>query len=369
MSRLLDKLRSFDRLASLGRPGFLAGLRLRGPRQVVGVDIGTTSIKACLLRKTREGGFTLGGMASRFYDDDLLHDGNIIDPVFVARELRHLLDAHSMGATAAASALSSYSVITKRVTMPLLEKEALEGSVRLEVENIIPFPLKDIYYSYYIMGVDLEKESMMNLLIVAAKREIVEGYVRTFDLAKLRLSALDVDVFAITNLIEQIYMPKGYSVLAADIGASVTNIAIVKEMNIEFTREILIGGKYITAEIARQHKLDHGEAEEKKVRADNDAAEALRDFVSNISSEINKTVNFYVATKPRETVGKIYLTGGSALVAGLKERIEKETGIDVVFLNPFLFLTGDGTEGPEAGQACFMPVALYLSTRTDENGS
>ena len=369
MSRLLDKLKSFKKPPSPGRPGFLGGFRLRKPRQAVGVDIGTTSIKACLLRRTKEGGFALDRMASRTYDDDLLHDGNIIDPVFVARELRHLLESHSMRAAVAVSALSSYSVITKRVTMPFLEKAALEDSVRLEVENIIPFPLKDIYYSYYIMGVDEEKESMMNLLIVAAKREIVEGYMRTFDLARLRLSALDVDVFAITNLIEQIYRPKDYSVLAADIGASVTNIAIVKEMNIEFTREILIGGKYITAEIARRHKLDHGEAEEKKVRADKDAAEALRDFIANISSEINKTVNFYVATKPRETVGKIYLTGGSALVAGLKEQIEKETAIGVEFLNPFLFLTNDGTEGSEAGQECFMPVALYLSTRIDENGS
>ena len=347
---------------------FFDKLRLRQPRQVVGVDIGTTSIKACLLSRTKEGGFAFEGMASRTYDDDLLHDGNIIDPVFVSRELRHLLDVHSIRATAATSALSSYSVITKRVAMPFLEKEALEESVRLEVENIIPFPLKDIYYSYYIMGVDEEKEGMMNLLIVAAKKEIVEGYMRTFDLAGLRLSALDVDVFAITNLIEQIYRPKDYSVLAADIGASVTNIAIVKEMNIEFTREILIGGKYITAEIERQHKLDHGEAEEKKVSAHGDATEALRDFVSNISSEINKTVNFYVATKPRETVGKIYLTGGSALVAGLKEQIEKETAIGVEFLNPFLLLTNDGMEGPEAGQACFMPVAFYLSTRIDENG-
>ena len=69
--------------------------------------------------------------------------------------------------------------------MPFLEKDALESAVRLEVENIIPFPLKDIYYSYCTMGADEEKEGMVNLLIVAAKKEIVDGYMKTFELAGL----------------------------------------------------------------------------------------------------------------------------------------------------------------------------------------
>ena len=92
-------------------------------------------------------------------------------------------------------------------------------------------------------------------------------------------------------------------------------------------------------------------------------------YPSNISSEINKTVNFYVATKPRETVGKIYLTGGSSRVPGLKEQVERETGIDVEFLNPFLFLADGGIEGTHEGKEFFLPVAFYLSTRTDEGDS
>ena len=267
----------------------------------------------------------------------------------------------------AASALSSYSVITKRVSMPFLEKEALEESIRIEVENIIPFPLNEIYYSYYMMGIDEEKEGMMNLLIVAAKKEIVDEYVATFDQAGLDLAVLDVDIFAVTNLIEHIYKPKGFSVLAADIGASVTNIAIVKELNVEFTREILIGGKFVTTEIAKAQNLTYKEAEEQKLGSTGDAAGFLQDFVSNVSSEINKTINFYVATKPRETVGRIYLTGGASMVDGLKDQIERETGIDVEFLNPFLFLKNGGPEGMDEAQISSAPVALYLSTRTDEN--
>lgn len=337
--------------------------------QVLGVDIGTNSIKICLLKKSKTGELALTKMASRSYEKDLLNDGNIIDPPYVAQELKALVAANGISTKTAASALSSYSVITKRITMPFLEKNALENSIQIEVENIIPFPLKDIYFSYYIMGIDEEKEGMMNLLIVAAKKEIVDGYTATFDLAGLDLVVLDVDIFAITNLVELIYQPKGHSVLVADVGASVTSIAIVKEINIEFTREILIGGKYVTSEIARSQDITAREAEDKKLGSDSEVLPLLQDLASSVSSEISKTVNFYVATKPRETVGKIYLTGGSCRLPGLKDQVERETGIGVDFLNPFLLVNIAGMESLCEGQETVMPVALFLSSRMDEQDS
>lgn len=340
---------------------------LKRTNEVVGVDIGATSIKMCVLQKSKEGSFSLSALAQRSYEEDLLHDGSIINSSFVAREMKSMMAANSIKTRHAASALSSYSVITKRVSMPFLEKEALEESVRIEVENIIPFPLNEIYYSHYIMGMDEEKESMMNLLIVAAKKEIVDEYVSTFDQAGLDLAILDVDIFAVTNLVENIYKPKGFSVLAADVGASVTNIAIVKDPNIEFTREILIGGKQVTSEIAKSQNLTYKEAEERKLGRQGEAMPLLQDFVSNVSSEINKTINFYVATKPRETVGKIYLAGGASRVAGLKDQIEMETGIEVGFLDPFLFLGTGSPEGLDEAQASSASVALYLSTRREES--
>jgi type IV pilus assembly protein PilM len=217
------------------------------------------------------------------------------------------------------------------------------------------------------MGAEEDKETTMNLLIVAAKKEIVDSYMKVFSLAGLNLLILDVDIFAVTNMLERIHGPQQFSVVAADIGASVTNIAILKGESIEFTREILIGGKYLTNEIAKAHRLERAEAEEKKLLQGGDVQELIDDFAGNVSSEINKTVNFYVATKPRETVGKIYLTGGSSLVPGLKERIEKETGIEVAFLDPSMFLTSNGTGVMlEENDGFFMPVALYLSSRVSD---
>jgi type IV pilus assembly protein PilM len=345
----------------------LEKLRLRPFTELLGVDIGTTSIKVCVLKKTKDGIY-LQKYAKKSYDKDLLHDGTIVDGPFVGRELKHLLQEENIKVTTAATALSSYTVITKRVTMPLLDEETLSKSIGLEVESVIPYPLRDIYYNYYLMGTEEDKEAMMSLLIVAAKKEIVDAYMNVFRLAGLNLLILDVDIFAVTNLVERIHSPQQFSVVAADIGASVTNIAILKNETIEFTREILIGGKYLTNEIAKAHKISHEEAEEKKLQAGGDVSEFFDDFVGNISSEMNKTVNFYVATKPRETVGKIYLTGGSSLVPGLKERIESETGIEVAFLDPSMCLQQQNGKSVRLGEGdqAFAPVALYLSSRVSD---
>jgi type IV pilus assembly protein PilM len=343
----------------------LEKLRLRPLTELLGVDIGTSSIKVCLLKKTKDG-LSLLKYAKKSYETDLLHDGTIANGAFVASELKHLLQEQGIKVNAAATALSAYTVITKRVTMPLLDEETLSKSIGLEVESVIPYPLRDIYYNYYVMGAEDDKEPMMSLLIVAAKKEIVDAYINVFRLAGLNLLILDVDMFAMTNLIELIHGPQQFSVVAADIGASVTNVAIIKNETIEFTREILIGGKYLTNEIAKAHKVSHEEAEEKKLNADG-VGELFDDFIGNVSSEMNKTVNFYVATKPRETVGKIYLTGGSSRIPGLKERIESETGIEVAFLDPSMCLSQNekSVRLGEDDQA-FAPVALYLSSRVSD---
>ncbi len=244
----------------------------------------------------------------------------------------------------------------------MLQEEELERTISVEVENAIPFPMRDIYYSYHVMGIDAEKQNMMNVKIVAAKKEIVDAYVTAFNMADLTLHILDVDIFDISNIVEQIYNPKEHSVVVVDIGASVTNIAILNGEEIEFTREILVGGKYLTSLIQKSVRIDYNEAEKKKLSADTNVAYLFEDFIFNIASEINKTIRFYLATKPKEDIGRIYVTGGSSLLPGLKEKIVEDTGIQVEVINPFLLAGGVQNEIYENMKE-FMAVPLYLSTR------
>lgn len=337
---------------------------LRTIDELLGIDIGTTSIKICELKKTRTG-FILQNVAKKTYENDLLNDGIIIDNTLVANELKSLIAANNFKSRDVACALSSYTVIIKRVTIPFMADEvALENTITMEVENVIPFPLRDIYFSYFVMGVDEEKPDMMKVQIVAAKKEIVDGFVQTLEMAGLRPQILDVDVFGLTNLVEQLYNPQDMSVVAVDLGAAVTNIAILRGEGVEFTREILMGGKYITNLIQNTTNLSYADAEEKKLTNDSSVSYLFEDFIFNISSEIKKTINFYLATKPNETLGKIYITGGSSLLPGLKERVYEETQMPIESINPFLIL-GEEESKIQAYDNLkeYMVVALYLSSR------
>ena len=350
---------------SIKESGMFSSFVIKQMDEIVGIDIGTTSIKMCGLKNVK-GVFSIQNIVKKTYEQELISDGHIVDIDFLAQELQGMFKENSIKSKNVACALSSYSVISKKITVPFMDDEALENMISVEVENAIPFPMKDIYYSYYVIGVDPEKQNMMNVKIVAVKREIVDAYIATFNMAGLSLQILDVDMFGISNVVEQIYAPKEHSVLIVDIGASVTNIAILNGENIEFTREILIGGKYLTSQIQKSIKVKYKEAEEKKIAADSDVVYLFEDFIFNISSEINKTVRFYLATKPKETIGKIFVTGGSSLLPGIKEKIVDETGIPVEVIDPFLLVQGGAQAGLYGELKEAMVVPVYLSTRVTD---
>ncbi len=342
---------------------FLKKLEFKKSKELIGVDIGTTSIKICVLKNSKDG-FTIECIDKKSYDESLLSDGYIIDSSFVANQLKEMIDKNNIKTKEAACALSSYSVISKKVAMPFLKEQELENSISVEVESVIPFPLKDIYYSYFVIGVAEEKQDMMDVQVVAAKKEIVDTYIKTFSEADLNLNLVDVDIFCLTNLVEMIYAPKDIAIVVADIGASVTNIAIIKGDRIEFTREILVGGQYLTNQIEKSTKLTYREAEDKKLSGDGEISHLYEDFIYNISSEIAKTINFYTSTKTRERIDRIYLTGGTSTLKGLKETIQENAQIEVEFIDPFLFVKDDADKIENYKDIKeSIAVALYLSSR------
>lgn len=346
---------------SIKQSGMFSSFIIKQVDELVGIDIGTTSIKICSLGNDK-GIFSIRNLVKKTYEQELISDGHIVDIDFLAQEIQNIFKENNIKSKNVACALSSYSVISKKISMPLTEEDALENMISVEVENAIPFPMKDIYYTYSVIGPDTEKPSMMNVKIVAVKREIVDAYIATFNMAGLSLQILDVDMFGISNVVEQVYTPLEYSVLIVDIGASVTNIAILNGENIEFTREILMGGKYLTSQIQKSIKVKYKDAEEKKITADADVTYLFEDFIFNISSEINKTVRFYLATKPKENIGKIFVTGGSSLLPGIKEKIVDETGIPVEVVDPFLLIQ-NGNPGLYEEFKEVMAVPMYLSAR------
>jgi type IV pilus assembly protein PilM len=345
--------------------GFLERLGFKKITELVGIDIGTSSIKVCLLKETPNG-FKILGVGIRGYGEEIVNEGYILDKSFVASEIKSLLAEKGIKCKTVACALSSYVVIAKVVTLPFLEPAELDQNISYEVENAIPFPIKDVYYSYYVLGTEEGRDDRLSVQIAAAKKEIVDGFIETFQQAGLSLQLIDVDIFGITNLVEQIYAPKETSVLIVDIGASTTNMAILREESIQFTREILLGGRSLTSLMEKALHLPFEEAEQRKAEGIAEAANLFDDFIYNVSSEINKTINFYVSIKPKESISRIYLTGGAALLRGLPEQIKQDTKTEVEYLDPFKLIGDESEAALYAEHRSFIPIALYLSSRVGD---
>lgn len=343
----------------------LERIGLRTVNELIGFDIGTRSLKLCLLERKRRG-LRLKRLAKKEASHELLNEGVIIDQDLLAEEIRRLLREEDIRCKDAACAVSSYVAMMKRVSIPEMEGDELVNAVRTEVEAQIPIPIDEIFYSFHVLGPDPEKAGFVKVLLVASRRETVEGYSATFSKAGLNLRILDVDIIDVVNLVEEIYSPSSY-VLIADIGSSFTRIAITKGSDLELTREIAIGGKYLTNQIEKTLKVGFDEAERLKVSADPEISYLFEDFVFNVVSELSKTLNFFRSVRTSENIEKIFLTGGSSLVPGLIERLSEETGLEVVPINPFLLLGEEYKPDRTVDEfMVFMPVAMGLSARVRE---
>ena len=342
--------------------GWLERIGLRAIDRLLGVDLGTNSMKLCVL-KEQKGRLVLEHLTQASYREDILNDGYIIDPFFVGTELKRLMSQEKIKATHAASAVSSYSVISKYISVPAVEEEEFEDAIRPEIEAAIPIPLSEMYYSFCPVGFSQEREELVDVFVVAVKRGIVDDFRKAFELAGLTLEILDVDLLAMCNLVEEIYGPVDSAVMVMDIGSSVTNLAILKEGRVQFSREILFGGNALTRSIEKVMSVPYEEAEERKKAFDPEVSDLIEDFIFNIISEIRKTTNFYLSAKPNESLGAIYLTGGSARLQGLKERISDEIGIATELVDPFKLLSGELNveRYEELRYGC--TLAVYLASR------
>lgn len=345
--------------------GFLDRIGITSRSRLLGVDIGTNSIKLCVLKQLKDG-FVMEQLIETSYRDEILSDGYIIDPFYVGAELKRLVTENHVRVTNAAAAISSYSVISKYISLPALSEEEFEESAMAEIERVIPLPASEIYYSFSPVGFSQEREDLIDVFVVAVKRGIVDDYRKAFKLAGLNLEILDVDILAISNLVEEIYGPLDTAVMVMDIGSTVTNLAIVKDGRIQFSREILFGGNMLTRSIAKIMNISYEEAEDRKKRGDPEVSHLLEDFVFNVLSEVRKTINFYLSAKPNESLRTIYVTGGSALVQGLTEKISEETGVATELVDPFRLLLQNENLDRYAQLRYRSALAISLSSRIRE---
>jgi type IV pilus assembly protein PilM len=349
----------------------------RRARSLVGLDIGSSAVKAVELKPSGKG-YKVTAFGSEIIPPDSIVDGAIIDGTAVAEAIRRLFESRKIQTKDVAASLSGNAVIVKKITLPAMTPAELGESIYWEAEQYIPFDIQDVNLDYQILDAgDAASGKTMDVLLVAAKKEKIADYTGVIAQAGRTAVVVDVDAFALQNAFEVNYgIDPGQVVVLLNAGASATNINILQGEQSVFTRDISIGGNAYTEALQKELNLPFEQADQLK-RGEpvdgatfEDARPVLRAVSENVMLEIQKTFDFFKATAASDRVDRIVVSGGAARAEGFLEMLTERFAAPVELFDPFKKVAFDGkrfhVDAPEdVAPTAAVAVGLALRRAAD----
>ena len=351
-------------------------MALLGSKELIGLDIGSSAIKLAHVKPVGVE-FRVKKFGVSPLPPDAIVDGAIMDHVSVIEGIKTALRELKVKEKEIATSLSGHSVIIKKVVLPTTTPEELEESIQWEVEQYIPFDIKDVKIDFQVIGPLKEDPSKMDVLLVAVKSDLVNDYVSVIKDAGLTPTVVDIDSIAAGNAFELCHPVSDEQVpMVVNVGASFMNINILHSGVPLFTRDVPMGGGMYTSEIQKQLAVSFDTAEELKVgkkeagEREEKISEIMRTVSNILSTEVQRSYNFFSATYPDRLVTKVYLTGGAAKSAFLKEMLTEKIGVDVELFDPFeglMLEEGSVDRSLAAGFNTAATVSIGLALRNQED--
>lgn len=306
---------------------------------VVGVDIGSHAVKICQLKRSDDA-YSIVSLGTALLPEDAVDDGTLNDPEVVGEAISKLMKNLKIQNKKVGFSISGYSVIVKKVNLAVMEESKLEEYITEEAEQYIPFDIDDVYLDFQDLKTNKNDSDRTDVMLVAAKKEVVDDYLDMLRGLKLQPVIVDVDGFALENSYEHNY-PKNENVALVDIGASKMNINIISGGMSVVARDIVVGSRQLTEQIQNTFNLDFEEAEALKlghIPADDKQEQIEEIFTATCTQwvlEIKKAIDLYHSNNPEAPLTRLVLSGGGSNVAGLNDFLAKETGLQVEIFQPF----------------------------------
>jgi type IV pilus assembly protein PilM len=315
----------------------------RRPKSLVGLDIGSSAVKAVELRPAGKG-YKVAAIGWETVPPDSIVDGAIIDGGAVADAVRRLFSNKRFKAKEVVASLSGNSVIVKKITLPAMTENELAESIYWEAEQYIPFDIQDVNLDYEILestpGTD--SAGSMDVLLVAAKKDKISDYTNVISQAGRQPVIVDVDAFALQNAYELNYGFDPNAVVAIlNAGASAININILSGSQSVFTRDVSMGGNAFTEAVQKELNLPYEAAEQLKKGQDvegatyEDARAVLKAMTDSVLLEVEKTFDFFKATASSDRIDRIMLCGGASRVEGFVPALNERFDTEVESFDPF----------------------------------
>jgi len=309
-----------------------------------GLDISSSSVKMLEIVDGGKGGFRVERYAIEPLARDAVVDGNI-------NNLEALIDAVKRGhkrlgtrTKHVAMAVPTGAVITKKIVVSAALREAeLEVQVEAEANQYIPFALEEVNLDFQVLGPSPTSPDEQEVLIAATRKEKVEDRVVVAESAGLKPLVMDVESFAQQTALALVVQAlpgggKDQNIAVVDVGANVMNVTVLRNDQSVYTREQAFGGNQLTQEIVSRYGMSPEEAENAKRSGglpDDFEAEVLRPFMENLSTEVQRALQFFFTSTQYHSVDHILLAGGSAVIPGLDEVVNARAQVPTSIANPF----------------------------------
>ncbi|HEX2777987.1 MAG TPA: type IV pilus assembly protein PilM [Gemmatimonadaceae bacterium] len=336
-------------------------------KTTVGLDIGSGLIKVAVIdhgRKQPE----LVKVAITPLLADAIVEGEVMDPGIVSDAVRGALSAAGVKAKGVVTAVGGRDVIIKKIQIERVKEQQARELMRWEAEQHVPFDMESVELDFQILDPDSGGDEMQ-VLLVAAKRELIENKLRMLTDAGLNPSLVDVDAFALHNAFE-LNHPDAMSGIVGlvNIGHEVTNINILDEGVPILTRDLTVGTRRFREDLQRERGLSADEADQ--LLQGYDRSPHLDAVIESRGEEIAVGVEraaAFLASSARTggQLRSVYTCGGGARIPGLTEALANRLRIRVDQANPLANLkVRDGAFGSlvtdEIAPLMMLPIGLAL---------
>jgi len=276
----------------------------------VGLDIGSSSVKVVQLKETSKG-YQLVNFGIEPLPPQTIVDGAIMNQTAVVDAIKQLRLALKLKGREVATAISGHSVIIKKIKVPPMTPDELEEQIPWEAEHHIPFSKDDVEIDHQLVSTQ-NAQGQMELLLVAAKKEVVSDYSMVIREAKLFPVVMDVAAFTIQNAFEINYEANPEeSVALINVGAALSNINIVSGGTSAFTRDVTVGGNVFTEEIQKRLNVSQEEAEAWKIGSIGEGATdvlpseveaVLAEVAESVAGQFQRSLDFFLASSTDATI-------------------------------------------------------------------
>ena len=336
-------------------------------RTTVALDIGSGLIKLVVIDHG-SGEPVLTKVAFTSVVDGAIVEGEVMDPGIVADAVRGLLSTAGIKAKKVVTAVGGRDVIIKKISMDRMKEGEAREQIRWEAEQHVPFDMDNVELDFQIL--DPEGEGLqMAVLLVAAKRELVETKQTLLSDVGLEAAVIDVDAFALHNAFELNYPDAMRGVVGlVNIGHEMTNVNILDDGIPVLTRDIMIGTRRFREDLQRERNMSADEAD--LLLRGFERNEALEPLLASRGEELAVGIEraaAFLQSSSRSASGlaRIFTSGGGSRIPGLNRILADRLRLPVQTANPLERLqVADGVFDTmsldEVAPLLMLPVGLAL---------